>query len=333
MIGRIGAREIAAVLVLFACGTTVAGELGWSDYATGEPEESGVSLTGGVGVVRLEAHEYVYAGSGSEALLSHLIWQSTAPMLSAGIAVKAPEGWTLAAKAQVAMSGDSYMEDFDWFGPAFVSFDSDDWTHRSQHDDTNLDWYFNGSLLVGYDMPVSEGMRVNLNGGLKYTDVQWAAYGGSFVYSDFEDGDPCGFRGCVGDFSDGEPGITYRQTFPALVAGIDGEISDGPWTVTGSAQVGATFYAQGDDHHWQRNLNFIDTLNPAPLVTLGASVRYQLGDGLDLFVEGTAEQVFTARGDTESYRITDGVYDGTYVDGGGGDLFAASLSAGLKGSF
>jgi outer membrane protease len=286
-----------------------------------------VTFSGSIGVITLEANEYVYVAPGDDTRLSHLIWQSTAPVLNAGFDVSLPDGWTFAAKAQVALGGDSYMEDFDWIAPYATGTGDDDWSDRSQHDDTDLDWYFNGSMLIGYDMALTDTVTVNVNGGLKYTDVQWAAYGGSFVYSD---GAP---RDTVGDFPDGEPGITYRQTFPAAVAGLDIEHSDGPLTVGASVQAGVTFSAVGDDHHWMRDVNFIDTLESAPLLAVGASAGYEVAEGVQLFVAAQAEQIFTARADTDAYDISTGDYLWTEEDQAGGDLFAASVSVGLTGSF
>ena len=325
---RNGLHGLVAALVLGVAMPAVAEDIGWSDYATGESAEQGaVTLSGGIGLVVLEANELVYDAPGSDTRLSQLIWQNTAPMLTAGLDVALPASWTFSANAQVAMAGDSYMEDYDWIAPYATGTGDDDWSDRSQHDDTVLDWYFNGSLLIGYDIPVSEGMRLNVNGGFKYTDVQWSTYGGSYVYS------VGGHRDEVGEFPDGEAGITYRQTFPALIVGLDGEVRDGPWTVAGSAHVGYTIYGIGDDNHWMRDLNFVDNLEPAPLVSVGASVGYEVMDGMKLFVAGTAEQIFTARGDTDIYDIPTGDYLGTEDDGAGGDLFAASVSAGLKGTF
>ena len=302
--------------------------------ATDDTAFGGVTFWGGVGVAYLEANEYVYAGPGSSNVMSQLIWQSTAPILSGGFDVELPEGWTVAAKAQFAISGDSYMEDYDWFGPDFVSYDADDWTHRSQHTDTNLDWYFNGSLLIGHDFALDENVTVNLNGGFKYTDVQWTAFGGTYVYSDIDIDNPGdNYHAYTGSFLDGEKGITYRQSFPALVAGADIEADLDALTLAAGVQGGFTFYGTGDDHHWMRDLNFVDTLASAPLLAAHASAAYEIADGMTLFAEGTIEKVFTARGDTDAYDIPTGDYIESYSDAAGGDLFAASLSLGVKGTF
>lgn len=86
---------------------------------------------------------------------------------------------------------------------------------------------------------------------------------------------------------------------------------------------------------WQRTpvLNFIDNLESAPLLSLGASASYAVAEGTNIFLAGTAEKIFTARGDTDIYNNDTGVLLGTEFDGGGGDLFAASITGGIKGTF
>src|SRR6476661_5403124 len=74
-------------------------------------EEHGFTVSGGIGVLAIESREYVYQGTGSSDLLSLLIWQSTAPLLSTSFDVEMPNNWSISASANVAMNGDSYMED------------------------------------------------------------------------------------------------------------------------------------------------------------------------------------------------------------------------------
>lgn len=320
----------AAAAAMLLSAPALAADLNYSDFAS--PEEAadaGVVAWGSIGVISLEANELVYDDVGSDTRLSQLIWQSTAPVLTAGLDVSLPEGWTFTAKAQVAMSGDSYMEDYDWIPPYATGTGDDDWSDRSQHPDTRLDWYFNGSLLLGYNLLNADGVKLNVNGGFKYTDVQWAAYGGSYVYSEN------GYHDEVGEFPAGEKGITYRQMFPAVVVGLDGEITDGDWTFGAGAHAGLTFNAQDDDHHWQRTppLDFIDKLVSAPLVSAEASVGYKIADKTQIYLSGSAEQIFTARGDTEVYDNDTGELLEVDLDGAGADLFAATISVGIKGTF
>lgn len=289
---------------------------------------------GGFGVLSLEANEIVYAGPTTSNKLSHLIWQSTAPMVAGAMNIALPDGWSLAARAQVAMSGGSYMEDYDWFGPDWVSYDPEDWTHRSQHDATNLDWYFNGSVLLGRDFELDNGYRINLNGGFKYTDVQWAAFGGSYVYSDSPLADHPGdhFREHTGTESDSEAAITYRQSFPALVAGINFAGQEGPLSFNAGLQSGFTIQGAADDQHWMTAYHFVDDLGSAPLLGVNLTLGYEVADGMNLFLEGTMEKIFTGRGNEYVYDLIDDTL-AIAPDMGGGDLFAASFSGGIKGTF
>lgn len=297
-------------------------------------EDGAVTLSGGIGVVGLEANEIVYVAPGSSNEISHLIWQSTAPVLTTRLDIRLPEGWTLALDAQVAMAGDSNMEDYDWFGPDFRSYAADQWTHRSQHPETDLDWYFDGSVLIGRDVHVAPGTRVNVNGGLKYTDVRWAAYGGSYVYSDGEtDNAGDNFRTYTGDFTEGEPAITYRQQFPALIAGVDFAHVSGDWTFSGTAHAGATFGAMARDDHWMRDLVITDTIGVAPVVAVSGQVEHAFASGMRAFLAGSVEQIFTARADKQWVESGVVVPYSNSTNSGGADLFAATLSVGIKGQF
>ena len=296
--------------------------------------DGAVEIHGGFGILALNANEIIYTGPGSSNEISHLFWSSRSPMLAAGFGVNLPEGWTLDVNAQVALSGDGYMEDYDWFGPDFVSYNFDDWTHRSQSDATNLDWYFNGSVLVGRDLQIMENVTLNLNGGLKYTDVQWAAYGGTGVYSDqVTDYPGNNFRAYQGSVSTDVLGITYQQRYPALIVGLDTEIVQEAWTFDFSAHAGMTFNASATDDHWLRDLRILDSLQMAPIVTLAAKAEYQVSDGMSLFVGGSLEKVFVARGDKQWWENGVLIPYFNSADSSGTDLFAASISGGVKGTF
>jgi plasminogen activator len=323
-------RLIAVGLLLGTPLSALAEDLVLPEDGSVEAElADGVTLRGGIGLLALEANEFVYDAAGSDTRLSQLIWQSTSPVLTAGLDVSLPEGWTFSASAQIAMGGNGYMEDYDWIAPYATGTGDDDWSHRSQHDDTALESYFNGSIIVGHDLPMeNDGVRLNINGGFKYTDVKWAASGGSFVYS------VGGFRNLAGDLVD-EPVITYRQVFPALIMGVNGEVTDGGWTFSGGAHAGVTFNAKDIDHHWMTipARLFEDSLQMAPLLSAEASVGYQVREGMQLFLAGSVEKMFTARGDTTISNISNGNLLGSLSDQAGADLFAATISFGVKATF
>ena len=285
-----------------------------------------VELRGGFGAIGIEAREYVYNSPGSTDAMSLLVWQSVAPMATAALKFRVFDDWTIEAKGQGAMSGDSYMEDYDWLLPHRIDFASGNWTHQSRHPNTSLDWYLNGSIAVGKDFMFGDGVRANLNGGLRYTDVQWTATGGEYIYS------VGGFRDTQGQFGN-VPGITYRQQLPALFAGIDAEIREEAWTFATSAQLGMTFFPVATDDHWLRNLRFVDSLRPSPMVALSARGGFAVTDNLEVFTEATLEKVFLARADTKTFAIDTGLPQATFTNSGGGELGTVSLSAGLKAHF
>lgn len=296
---------------------------------SGTPQETHprgvIELSGGGGIIFLQSNEIVYARPGSSDHLSQLIWQSTVPVLTGAAKVRLPAGWSIKADARVATGG-GYMEDYDWFGPYFKGYGFNDWTHRSQHDKTNLDWYFNGSLLIGYDAKVSDHVTITPDVGLDYTDVQWSAYGGKFVYS------TAGYRDNQFTLPDSIKGITYRQQLPALVAGINAEITQDRWVFDLAAHGGVTFNASGRDQHWLRDLHFTDTMQPSPIASVGATANYRMSKGVHLFLSGTATRIFTARGDTDVSDLA-GNPLGSAADVAGLDHFSASISGGLKGTF
>ena len=286
-------------------------------------------IDGGVGIVMLEADEIVFLGEGSRTELSHLFWKSVAPAISGGISAELPHGWTLAVKGQVALSGDSSMKDYDWINPPGENYDFNNWTDLSQHDDTRLDWYFNGSVLVGHDVAVSDQVTFNLNGGFKYVDVQWSSFGGSYVYSTDS---PVFFRDDIGSSPDGRPAIRYRQQFPTVLVGIDTQIKKDRWTFDLGLQGGLSFSAKTTDNHWERDLLFLDDFETAPMVNLSAGASYSLAGSIDLFVTGSFDKLFMARGNERSYDGAGNLRDSS-VDNEGTELLAASLQFGLKGQF
>jgi outer membrane protease len=216
------------------------------------------------------------------------------------------------------------MEDYDWLVPA-TSFDQ--WTHRSQHPDTRLDHFFSGEAALGYELANSGDARVRLQTGFKYTDVQWSAYGGSYIYSDN------GFRDKVGNFADGEPGITYRQQLPELFIGVDGDQTYGNLRVGGLLRGGITAFASATDNHWMRDLLFEDQFRVAPTFTAGLDLNYALGPMAEIFIAGRYDRAFTMRGRTEVFNTNTGALVSANDDAAGGDLQSVEITTGLKGRF
>lgn len=300
-----------------------------SDAVASEPApyNPNFSFVGGVGVIDIEANELVYRAPGSGSKLSHLIWESSSAVISAEMTARSEAGWTGKLSGQIAFSGDSYMEDYDWKPRFSTNDDWNDWSHRSRHSDTDLDHFYSATVALGRDFQVSDQLLINVNGGFKYTSVKWTAYGGSYVYS------VAGFRDSVGDFPGDTKAISYQQKLPVAFAGIDATYVQDRWNFGFALKGGMTFSAGDTDHHWMRDLRFEDDFESAPVLMVGGSVGYQYNERTSFFVSGSYEKVFTARGDYNTYDIPTGAETGGEDDWIGGDFAAATVMVGIKTSF
>ena len=97
-------------------------------------------------------------------------------------------------------------------------------------------------------------------------------------------------------------------------------------------QGGLSFSAKASDNHWQRDLLFLDDFETAPMVNVSAGASYSLAGSIDLFVTGSFDKLFMARGNERSYDGAGNLGDSS-VDNEGTELLAASLQFGLKGQF
>jgi outer membrane protease len=137
--------------------------------------DGAVVFRGSYGITAIEANELVYEGKSK---VSQLIWKSSAVSTFTGDVKVDLDRFFLRATAAIGIEGDGNMRDYDWFVAGKP------WTHRSIHPDTRLNHYFAGSIEAGRAILDYDGTTVSLGGGAKYTDVKWAAWGGSYIYSD-----------------------------------------------------------------------------------------------------------------------------------------------------
>ena len=310
--------------VIAACVLVVAPSGAMSQNVSAKTEEGIVQLSGGIGLVSMMANELVYDGGWTT---SKLIWESlNVPVATLNLEAQLQNGWNVAARAEVGLGGDSYMADYDWLTPHVVANGADDWTHQSLHPDTRVDHFLRGSLVVGRDMLVTDHFAVNLNGGIKYTDVQWTGYGGSYIYS------VGGFRDTSGNFVDGQAGITYRQMLPMAFVGADITARFDRLVLVAGAQGGFTLAGQAVDDHWLRDLRFIDYMNVAPMVALNAEAKYGFSDNAAVFVAASLDKMFTARADTLVINTNTNATT-LYPDSAGADFASVTISGGLSGSF
>lgn len=288
--------------------------------------DPGVELYGGLGVAVLRGNEYVYDGTGSPDRISALYWDSTAPVLSVGMSVDLPKGWVFGLDAQVGMSGDSHMVDYDWLTPNRTSFAADQWTDRSIHPDTKLDWYFNGSAKLGYNLIDGDSGTVQINAGFRYIDVSWDGINGTAIYS------KGGFRNTVEDFS-GQRVISYRQQLPLGFIGVNTQFDVDNVTLAFGAQGGLTVGAKDDDIHWLNNDRFLGTGFTSAAFHLDAKATYHLNEQTDLFVAGTVDHIVDTRADTQVVKNSTGLPSSSSNDAAGFGFTGVSLTAGLLGHF
>jgi outer membrane protease len=283
-------------------------------------------LRAGFGYSWIEGNELVFDGVGNR--ISHLIWETEAPVFTIGAEAKLGAAWKIMANGAFGFSGNSHMEDYDWIAPFNPSYAFNDWSHQSIHPDTRLDRYIDLDIAIGRDFVVSDATTFNLHGGFKYTNIKWSAYGGSFIYS------TAGFRDTVGTFPAGVPGISYEQRFPGVFLGAEATTRHGAWTFSGLLRGGVTIGAETIDHHWMRDLRFDDHFGTIPFVSIGAKVDYQFSTNASLFLAGNLDRYFRAKGDTTIYDIPSGVQvGGPLTNGAGTDLTAIRLSVGFKVTF
>ena len=287
-----------------------------------------VTLGGGVGMSWFEANEYVYQEPGSPNRASQLIWQSSmVPTLSADLDVQLGSGWSIGAEAATAIAGNSHMVDYDWIPPFTDSFGDDDWSDRSTHPNTILDYYFSGSVSVGHNLVDTGNLTVGLLAGAAYRDIQWdSGLGGSYIYSE-ED-----FRDQVGDFPDGFPPIIYRQAVPSGFIGVEAAATEGAWTWESSAALGLAIDAKAYDWHAARDVHFIDHLDPAPTAALDAKVSYALSPLTTLFAAAGYDAMLNTRADGEYREGNSGPWEPT-PDMNGDSFEALTLTVGLGADF
>src|SRR3569623_238512 len=292
-----------------------------TDFSKADPNEN-FALRGSVGFASIEAKEKVFAASTGADLLSLLVWQSTAPIASVDAKARFAGEWTLRGHIDAAMGGDSSVTDYDWL----AGYDPENWTDRSISPNTNLDWYLNGSLAIGRDLPINDDFTVNINTGFKYTDAKWTAVGGSYLYSVND------FRDTAGNFADTPVG-NFRVQLPEVFVGAEANLKDGPWTLETGAKAGLTVKATDTDTHFLRSVRFFDKFSWAQLYSAGARLGFAINDHLSAFLEGSYETLLSTHGDTDVNDMNTGELVGHSDASAGVEMKVATLKVGLKGNF
>jgi outer membrane protease len=273
---------------------------------------------GGLGLTGIKAHEYVFSG---DRKVSELIWRSAfVPTATAGLTAELPQKWYIHTDVAIGYGGNGYMADFDWL------VKGRSWSDRSLSPDTRLDHYFTGSLEAGRELITLQDTTISLGAGVKYTDVQWSAFGGSFIYTNQS------WHDWRGHFPSGEKGITFRQAMPVPYLGLNFSHTTGAWTLAGSLQGGVSVSARDIDDHWLRDLRFYDYYQTAPDLSARLSADYAWRNNLSLYLSGGFDRLFLARADTKIVKTTTGRSNWD-PNSAGGDYSSVTVSFGIKGKF
>jgi outer membrane protease len=281
-------------------------------------------LSGGVGLMNIEAHEYVYLGNNKA---SQLDWDTDGVVLytaSAGADLGAD--WHVKGRLDLGFGGDGHMVDYDWVPGFAVNQSKDGWSDRSAHPDTRLDYYVSGALEVGRNIFTDESSNVSVGGGIKYTEVRWQAFGGSYIYSDG------GVRNDIGELPDGLKGISYKQKIPTIFLGFDGSTSFDRLTLSGGVKGGMTLGIDDQDDHWLTETRVFGGMNAAPVLMLNAAIDYQLADTASIYLAGNLETVFRKRGDMNSIDTATGKAT-LYRNAAGASFKTISLQMGFRARF
>jgi outer membrane protease len=281
-------------------------------------------LSGGVGLMNIEAHEYVYLGNNKA---SQLDWDTDGVVLytaSAGADLGAD--WHVKGRLDLGFGGNGHMVDYDWVPGFAVNQSKDGWSDRSVHPDTRLDYYVSGAFEVGRNIFTDESSNVSVGGGLKYTEARWQAFGGSYIYSDG------GVRNDIGELPDGLKGISYKQKIPTIFLGFDGSTSFDHLTLSGGVKGGMTLGIDDQDDHWLTETRVFGGMNAAPVLMLNAAIDYQLTETASIYLAGNLETVFRKRGDMNSIDTATGKAT-LYRNAAGASFKTISLQMGLRARF
>jgi omptin len=266
-----------------------------------------IVLRGSLGHLNGQARELVYDPANGDKI-SELIWDiNNAATVNLGASFLLSDRWTVSADATMGVHVDGYMNDYDWIGTPTPT----DFTDHSWHEDTELDHYVALDLGVAYKVHQGTTSDVSFLAGLKYTNVQWTAYGGCYSYNSGVD---------VGCFADGVAGITYNQVLPAVYAGIGLDRTFDNLKVSVAGLGGLTVFAEDYDAHWMRGLEFVEEFAPSPFVALKAKADYAFKPYMNLFATAEYNHYFEMVGPTTITAMGGG--GSAYIDG---DAAGASL--------
>ncbi|HEY7749003.1 MAG TPA: omptin family outer membrane protease [Aestuariivirgaceae bacterium] len=273
-------------------------------------DSESLSLGLSAGWLTGRSHEFVYDGDDK---ISELIWElDDAFVVGVDLSVPLVPALTLNLRGWIGGHIEAYMEDYDWMA---LDYGVTDWTHLSQHDDTELDHFARIDASLQYDFLSNNILTIGGLAGLRLTEMQWSAYGGTFVYTS---NPGTTFRDDKFTLGDDWLGITYRQTFTTPYLGVVGSLDLGRTKLTGTLLGSPFSYLSTEDEHWLRDLTISADFDPTIFWSAVAEVSYRWSDHWELFLNAAGERYVTAEGDSNyeyySSEVSFDLEDGARAD-------------------
>lgn len=274
-----------------------------------------------VGFLRGTAGEYVYSAANPKTKISQLDWSVNTLVVGGRLAVRPFDNLTLRGRFWASVSSDGDMKDYDYFG-GFYGKDS--WTHKSTHSDTRLGrtWQADGSVAWAYYG--GPDLALTAIAGFRHYQVEYNAYGGSYLYS------TSAFRDTPGSFSPGELGISYRQTWQTPYVGLGAAYNGPNWAVSAEV-IGSPFVMARDrDYHALRTTLFKGELETTSMVGFSAGMEYRLSDMFSISGRLDYQYFLQARGGTTIVDGSTGIVTRVPSPSAGADADMLTFTLGAK---
>ena len=162
-----------------------------------------------IGQTAVKANELVYGQPPTyptDYKLSQLIWDvRNVPVLTAGLNLSISKNYTLNVEGKFGLAdANGVMDDYDW------QYSGRDWSDWSHHQDTALTESSSIDVNLDFNLIGKKKTTLALLLGYKEDIWAWESHGGTFIYSDTDNG---GFRDQSGSFTPGLHIISYEQRF------------------------------------------------------------------------------------------------------------------------
>lgn len=235
------------------------------------PKNSNYSIEFHTSVLSGKANEIVYRTNGSK--LSELIWGlDDIKLIGLGAQYYFAENFAFNGDFFINyQDGESTIDDYDWL------YEGTDWTHWSNSptkitDVLKYDFNFTLDLL-----PLGQG-TLYFAFGYKEDTYNWDAYGGTYIYSDTDNGQ---FRDETGTFPNTLL-LSYKQNFKTPYIGIGIKYEEDLFTADALLKYSNKVEAYDEDNHYARNLYFEEYFENGEFISL--SLRGEIKINYNIFI-------------------------------------------------